>query len=478
METVYMPIDTDLLIIGGGPGGYVAALRAGYSNLKVTLVEARALGGVCLNAGCIPTKAWIDVSNIYRQSQENEECGIKAKDVQLDFLKLQLWKDDVVKRLRRGIQALLDQKGVQVVQGLASFIDRNTVLIERSDGEPIAYRFKYSIVATGSSPKELPGFPFDGEVVVDAETLLMTTNRPERLIIIGGGAIGLEIGTALAKMGTHVMLLEAEKHLLPAMDPELSSVVFKQLRRRGVEVYVGVKLEGYEKASESEVKVYFEENGMRRELIGDRILVSVGRRPNTKGLGLERLGVELDVRGYIRVDSQRRTHVPHVFAVGDVVSGPMLAHKASQEGIVAAEAIMGLPSAFDRYAIPWVVYSDPQVASVGLTESEAKSKGYSVVVGRFPFSASGRALTKRQGEGLIKIIANRDDNVVLGVSIVGPEASELIQEAALALEMGATLEDLALTVHAHPTLGEGLKEAAYDALKWPIHVYKSKRIEG
>ncbi|ADU51779.1 dihydrolipoamide dehydrogenase [Thermaerobacter marianensis DSM 12885] len=500
--------ETEVLVIGGGPGGYVAAIRAAQLGKDVTLVEKDRLGGVCLNVGCIPSKALIDAAKAYHRLSREAERGIVVEGARLDFSRLQGWKQSVVQRLTGGVEQLLKGNGVTVVKGRATFTGPNQVLVENPGGGNEVYRFKHCILATGSRPVELPGFAFDGVRILDSTDALALDHLPLRLVVIGGGYIGLELGTAFAKLGSEVTVLELADQLLPGTDPELVQVVARRLRQLGVKVHTGVRVLGWEQEPGGEgVRVVFRPEprgegagssgaggaggpgggaaGARagaaragagapaadeQAVVADAVLVSVGRRPNTDGLGLELAGVQLDERGRVKVDAQLRTTQPHIFAIGDIAPGPMLAHKASREGIVAAEVLAGLPSAADYVAVPAPVFTDPEIATVGLTEAQARQQGYEPVVGRFPYAANGRALTLGERDGFVKLVADRETKVLLGAGIVGPEASDLVAELALAIEMGATLEDVALTIHAHPTLSEAVMEAAEAGLGHAIHV--------
>lgn len=464
---------TQLLVIGGGPGGYVAAIRAAQLGVETTLVEQEEVGGICLNHGCIPSKALIHGADWAHRVSQGKELGIAVKGLKVDTAQLQEWKQEVVRKLTSGVERLLQANGVQIVKGKAVFQSPKKVLVESEHGTQ-AIEFKHCILATGSRSVELPGFEFDGEVVLSSRHALRLREVPEKLVVIGGGYIGLELGTVFAKLGAQVTVIEMMEQLLPGTDPELVRVVERRLQALGVEVHTQSKAKALKKGK-SGVRLTAETPQGEVSVEADRVLVSVGRRPNTQEIGLEQAQIELDERGFVRVDDQLRTTNPRVWAIGDVAGPPMLAHKASHEGLVAAEIIAGRPAGPDWTAVPAVIFTDPEIAYVGLTEREAQEQGYEVLTGRFPFAALGRALFLGETDGFVKIVADKDNHVVLGVQIVGPEASTLIGEATLAVEMGARLEDLAWTVHAHPTLPEALMEAAEAALGQPIHILVPKK---
>jgi len=468
----------DVAVIGGGPGGYVAAIRAAQTGKEVLLVEREALGGVCLNVGCIPSKALISVASLYHRLQGEAERGLVVDGARVDLEKLQAWKRGVVERLTGGVAQLCKGNDILVAMGTATFTGPNQIIVETAGGAE-HYKFDQAIIATGSRPIELPAFPFDGRRILSSTDALALTELPEHLLVIGGGYIGLELGTVYAKLGSRVTVVEMMDQILPGSDPDLVQVVARKLRRLGVEVHLRTRAEGFEDDGRvARVRLTREAAGGKEETFtveADRVLVSVGRRPNSESLGLDRAGVQVDERGFIPVDEQMRTNVPHIFAIGDVVGGAMLAHAASHEGIVAAEVIAGEPAAFEPAAIPAVIFTDPEIASVGLTEAQAEVQGYEVLVGRFPFAASGRALTTGESEGFVKVVADAASHVVLGVHIVGAGASDLISEGVLAVEMAARLEDLALTIHPHPTLPEAIMEAAEAALGRAIHVLLPKK---
>lgn len=466
-------LGTELLVIGAGVGGYPAAIRAAQLGLEVTLVEKEpALGGVCLNHGCIPSKALIHAAGLAHKIPHLKEMGIKTDDVGIDPEKLQDWKAGIVQKLTSGVEQLLKHHNVQIFRGKTVFTSPKRVLVESEHGTQ-AIDFRNCILATGSRPIELPGFEFDGEVILDSRQALQLAEIPEKLVVIGGGYIGLELGIVFAKLGSNVTVVEMMDQLLPGTDPELVRIVERRLKKLGVEVHLKSKAKGLKKGEDG-TRVTIETPEGERTLDARKVLVSVGRRPNTEKLETANAKIELTDQGFIRVDGSLRTTNSHVYAVGDVIGGPMLAHKASHEGIVAAEIIAGKPAGPDWLSVPTVIFTDPEIAYVGLTEREAKEQGYQPLVGRFPFTALGRALTMGETEGFVKIVADAETQVVLGVQIVGPEASTLISEAALAIEMGARLEDLAATIHPHPTLPEALMEVAFVALGQPIHVIAPK----
>lgn len=461
-----MTTEVDVLVIGAGPGGYVAAIRAAQLGKKVTVVDRAEVGGVCLNRGCIPSKALISAAHQYETMHAAQAVGITAGQVSVDFGKVQEWKNGIVKKLTGGVSSLLKGNKVQVISGEAVFTSENEVRVVNGY-EATRIQFNDCIIATGSRPIELKPFPFGGRILSSTEALNLT-EIPKSLIVIGGGYIGVELGQMYSKFGTKVTILEGADSILPGFEKELSQLVAKSLQKTGVEIFTGAMATS-SKQTDQDVTVTFTVGGEEKSVTADYLLVTVGRRPNTDELGLDRINLKVSDRGLIEVDHQCRTNLPHIYAIGDIVAGPALAHKASYEGKVAAEAIAGLPSAVDYKAIPAVVFSDPEIASVGLSETEAKQKGLEVEVGKFPFAANGRALSLNATEGFVKIVAEKASQVVIGAQVVGVEASNLIAELGLAIEMGATLEDIALTIHAHPTLGEMVMEAAEGALGHPIH---------
>ncbi|HEX7055997.1 MAG TPA: dihydrolipoyl dehydrogenase [Bacilli bacterium] len=458
--------EVDVLVIGAGPGGYVAAIRAAQLGKSVTVVEKDEVGGVCLNRGCIPSKALISAAHKYETIKDSGEIGISAEGVKVDFAKVQTWKNGIVKKLTGGISSLFKGNGVQVVKGEAFFTAPNEVRVA-SEYEGARYRFNHCIIATGSRPIELKSFPFGGRILSSTEALALT-EIPESLIVIGGGYIGTELGQTFAKLGTKLTILEGTDSILPGFEQDATRLVVKNLTKLGAEIVTNAMAKSA-KQTDKDVTVTYTVNGEEKSVTAEYVLVTVGRRPNTDELGLEMINLQKNERGFIQVDDKGRTNIPNIYAIGDIVAGPALAHKASYEGKVAAEVIAGQASAVDYKAIAAVVFSDPEIAGVGLTEAQAKEKGHNVVVGKFPFAANGRALSLGAAEGYVKLVADKETGLVLGAQIVGPESSNLIAEIGLAIEMGTTLEDIALTIHAHPTLGEIVMEAAEGALGQAIH---------
>ncbi|GAA0379207.1 dihydrolipoyl dehydrogenase [Paenibacillus motobuensis] len=462
-------IDIDTLVVGAGPGGYVAAIRAAQLGQKVIIADKSELGGVCLNRGCIPSKALIAAAHSYENAKHGDVFGVTAENVTVDFAKTQEFKNGVVKQMTQGVTGLLKGNKVEVFKGEIMFINDSEARAF-NEHESLRYRFKHCILATGSRPVELKPFPFGGRIMSSTEALNLQ-GIPGSLVVIGGGVIGAELGQMFSKFGTKVTIIEGTDAILPGLDKDMTRLVAKGMEKTGIEIVTNAKAESAEQTDKN-VTVKYSVNGESKEVTADYLLVTVGRRPNTDGdLGLDLANIELTDRGMVKVDHQGRSvSNPKVFAIGDIVPGLALAHKASYEGKVAAEAISGLPSVVDYKGMPAVVFSDPECASVGLTEKEAKEKGIKVKAGKFPFAANGRATSVNATEGFVKIVANADNEVVIGAQIVGIEASNLIAELGLAIEMGATLEDISLTVHAHPTLGEIVMETAELVEGHPIHM--------
>ncbi|QFT88705.1 Dihydrolipoyl dehydrogenase [Bacillus sp. THAF10] len=463
-------IEVDTLVIGSGPGGYVAAIRAAQLGQKVTIVEKNTLGGVCLNVGCIPSKALISAGHRYETAKHSDDMGITAENVTVDFTKVQEWKAGVVKKLTGGVEGLLKGNKVDIVSGEAYFVDGNTVRI-MDENSAQTYKFNNCIIATGSRPIEIPTFKYSKRVL-DSTGALALKDIPKKLVVIGGGYIGTELGTAYANFGTEVVIVEAADEILAGFEKQMSSLVKRNLKKKGnVEIFTKAMAKGVEE-TEDGVKVTIEVKGEEQTIEADYVLVTVGRRPNTDELGLEQVGVEMTDRGVVKIDKQCRTSVSNIYAIGDIVDGPPLAHKASYEGKIAAEAIAGEPAEIDYLGIPAVVFSEPELASVGYTEAQAKEEGIEVIAAKFPFAANGRALALNATDGFLKLVTRKEDGLIIGAQIAGSSASDMIAELGLAIEAGMTAEDIAMTIHAHPTLGEITMEAAEVAMGSPIHVVK------
>lgn len=459
----------DAVVIGAGPGGYVCAIKLGQLGLKTAVVEREYMGGVCLNVGCIPSKALIHAGTFYDKINHHAaEMGIEVTVKNFDMGKLKDWKDKVVKKLTGGVEGLLKANKVEILKGEAKFTNPNTLTVKTSSGTTTVTA-KNFVIATGSRSVVIPGFEPDGKNVITSTEALDLTSPPKRLVVIGGGYIGLELGTFLAKVGSNVTVLEGTKQLLGMMDQDCVRVVERGLKKRGASVIYEARAKGYKKAGKS-LEVTYDSPTGQGKVECDVILVTVGRKPNSDTLDLAKAGIAPNAKGFIDIDKQCRTKIPHIFAIGDIAGGALLAHKASKEGIVAAEVIAGHKSAFDTTIIPAVVFTDPEIASVGLTLAEAQQAGFDAHEAQFPFAALGKALASGDSDGFVKVVADRKTQRLVGVHIVGAEASAMLGEAGLALEMGAVLEDLALTIHAHPTLPEAIMEAAEVALGHPIHI--------
>ncbi|MCJ2034796.1 dihydrolipoyl dehydrogenase [Methylobacterium sp. J-068] len=448
-----------VLVIGAGPGGYTAAFRAADLGQSVVLVERwPSLGGVCLNVGCIPSKALLHAAKVIDESHAMAAHGISFTAPQIDIDKLRAWKDGVVKRLTGGLTGLAKQRKVTVVTGEARFVSPNQVAVEH-EGKTRVIGFDHAIIAAGSEPVQMPFIPHDDERVIDSTGALELDGVPARLLVIGGGIIGLEMATVYHALGSKVTIVELMDQIIPGADKDMVTPLMKRISKQYEAIHLKAKVTAVEATPEG-LKVSFEGGTAPATDTFDKVLVSVGRRPNGQRIGAEAAGVAVDARGFIPVDRQMRTNVPHIFAIGDVVGQPMLAHKATHEGKVAAEVAAGKASAFDAKVIPSVAYTDPEVAWVGMTENEAKAKGIKVGKGVFPWAASGRSLALGREEGLTKVLFDPETDRILGCGIVGPSAGDLIAEAALAIELGADAEDIGLTIHPHPTLSETIGLAA------------------
>ncbi|MCI0638991.1 MAG: dihydrolipoyl dehydrogenase [Gemmataceae bacterium] len=455
-----MPDPFDLVVVGAGPGGYIAAIRGAQLGLRVACVEKnKALGGACLNVGCIPSKALLDSSEWYHLAKQRfERHGIGCGDLRLDLARMLARKNQIVKGLTDGVAFLFRKNKVAAYHGAAQLVGKNRVMV--AGEQVVELEAKAILLATGSEPAPLPFLAFDGVGVVSSTEALMFEQVPQHLIVIGAGYIGLELGSVWSRLGAKVTVLEFLPKLLPANDGELAGLLHKALSKQGLEIHLGAKVTGAKKKGK-QVTVQAEHGDDMLEFTGDKVLVAVGRRPVTDGLGLEETGVRLDDKtGKVLVDDKYQTSVPHLFAIGDLVAGPMLAHKASEEGIAVAENLAGKPGHVNYSAIPSVIYTTPELAAVGLTEEQAKENGKPYKVGKFHFQANARAKCLDETEGLVKVITDAKTDRVLGLHILGPRASDLIGEGVLALEFGATAEDIARTCHGHPTLSEAVGEAA------------------
>jgi dihydrolipoamide dehydrogenase len=460
----------DAVVIGGGPGGYVCSIRLAQLKQKVLCVEKEEVGGVCLNWGCVPSKALIAASHTYEKAKDGASMGLICDNVRVDVNKMQDWKGGIVKKLTTGIRGLFRGNGVELVMGNAKVTGKNQVTITTGEGQTQVVEAKNIVIATGSSTIEIPTFKFDGKQVIGAKEAVSLREIPKRLLVIGGGVIGLELGCVYQKLGSDLTVVEATPSLLPGVDADLTAVVEKRLVKHGAKIMKNAKAAGYEKQADGSLAVRIDMGeGKFETVVTDVVLVAVGMRPNGAGLGLEELGVKVE-RGFVPVDQFGRTAVPSIYAIGDVSGQPMLAHKASKEGEVVAEIIAGHKAAKDWVAIPAAIFTDPEIAVAGVSEEEAKKKGLDVKIGKFPFAALGRAMAVNETDGFFKVVSDKATHQVLGIHIVGPSASDLISEGALALEMHAFLEDIGLTIHPHPTLGEGLMEASMNGLGHAIHI--------
>lgn len=457
----------DLLVVGAGPGGYVAALHGARLGRRVMVVDrdgADGVGGVCLRTGCIPSKALIEAADLAERIAGAGRFGIEATLDGVDLARFQTWKGEVVGRLTDGVRGLLKQAGIDVVAGELHLTAPDRAVIGTGDAPARFIQFRDLIIATGSRPIALADLPFDGDAILDSTAALDLAAVPKTLAVVGAGYVGLEIGTALAKLGAQVTIVETEAAILPTMDRQLVRPVARRLRELGVELALGATAGGFADGALSVTDA----DGTRR-VPAEKVIVAVGRRPNTDDLGLDTIGIEADAQGLLRVAADRRL-TPHIAAIGDITPGPALAHKAMAEAIVAVDALTGKRAGFAPMAIPAVVFSDPEIATAGLTVAAAAAEGLDAEATNLPLAASGRAATLDRRNGFLQVVADRADGSIVGVHIVGPHASELIGEAVVAIELGATLEDLALSIHPHPTLGEQFAEAAHLALGQPIHV--------
>ncbi|MBM6412319.1 dihydrolipoyl dehydrogenase [Lacticaseibacillus paracasei] len=460
-------IDLDTVVIGSGPGGYVAAIRAAEMGQKVTVIESTFIGGVCLNVGCIPSKALINAGHRYQDALEASTFGINAKGADLDFTKTQEWKQNkVVHTLTSGVSMLFKKHKIDTIMGTAFSKDDHSLRVMQKDSAQ-TYTFKNLIIATGSRPIEIKGFKF-GKRILDSTGGLNLPEVPKEFVVIGGGYIGSELASAYANLGAHVTILEGTSSILPNFEKDMVQLVLNSFKKRGVTVITNAMAKEAEDTGKG-VKVTYTADGKEQTIAADYVMVTVGRRPNTDDLGLDIVGVETTDRGLIKVDAQGRTNKPNIYAIGDIVPGAALAHKASYEGKVAAEAISGKASAVDYKAMPAVCFTDPELATTGMTVAEAKDKGIKAKASKFPFAANGRALSLAQTEGFVRLVTN-ENGTVIGGQVAGAGASDLISELTVAVEGGLNVEDLALTIHPHPTLSEVIMDDAEVALGLPINI--------
>jgi dihydrolipoamide dehydrogenase len=464
-----MSTEFDAIVLGGGPGGYPCAIRLGQLGQSVACVEEEEYGGVCLNWGCIPSKALISNAHLYHKAHGADEVGLSFGEVKLDVPKMQSWKDGIVKKLTGGVRTLLKANGATIVEGRGRLVDAHTVQVEGKGGSKSLTAKKGIVIATGSATIQVPGFEFDGQHIIGARQAVSLQQVPKRLVVVGGGVIGLELGMVYQSFGAELTVVELTPSLLPGTDPEAVKVVERTLKKRGAKIFTETRAEGYELVGNA-VRVKLKTKSGAESIECDQVLVAVGMKPRSRDLGLEALGVQIDPRGFVQTNDVCQTNIPGIYAIGDVSGPPMLAHKATKEGEVCAEVIAGHKAGKDWTSIPGIIFTDPEIATAGMSEVEASAQGYKLKIGKFPFSALGRAMSIRETEGFVKVITDAATKRVLGVTVVGPSASDLISEAMLAVEMTATAEDLALTIHPHPTLGEAMMEASAAALGQAIHI--------
>ncbi|SFI34305.1 dihydrolipoyl dehydrogenase [Nitrosomonas sp. Nm34] len=464
----------EVVVLGAGPGGYTAAFRAADLGKQVVLIERYpTLGGVCLNVGCIPSKALLHVAKVIAETKEIEQQGIIFSQPQIAIDKLRTWKESVVGKLTKGLAALAKQRKVEIIQGAGKFVSPNMMEVNTADGIKTV-SFDHCIIAAGSTATRIPGFPYDDGRMMDSTDALRLRDIPKRMLVIGGGIIGLEMATVYDALGSQISIVEQMDQLIPGADSDLVKPLYQHILKRYEAIYFGTKVSKIE-AGEKGLNVFFEGDHAPEPQLYDRILVAVGRRPNGKMIGAEHANVQVNERGFIPVDGQMRTNIPHIFAIGDIAGEPMLAHKATHEGKLAAEVIAGHKVAFDARAIPSVAYTDPEIAWMGLTEIEAKKQGIDYEKAIFPWAASGRAIAMAREEGFTKLLLDKNSRQILGAGIVGTHAGELIAEAVLALEMGVDAQDISLTIHPHPTLSETIFFSAEIAENTITDLYMPRR---
>lgn len=460
-------------VIGAGPAGYVCAIRLSQLGQDVTVIEKDALGGTCLNVGCIPSKALIAAGSLLDKIGHASALGITAENVSLDVNQLVEWKAGIVGRLTGGIGVLLKNHKVPVVYGAATIKGPGRVEVAGAEGTQ-TLEVDDIVIATGSVPIEIPGFDFDEDAVWSSTGALAPKEVPDHLVVIGGGYIGLELGIMYHKLGSQVTVLEATPGALPGQDRECVKVIERSLKKRKIKLMTETFAQGYERQGDK-LAVRVKTKKGEETVLCDQVLSTVGRKPYSARLGLENVGLATDERGFLKVDAQMRTAAPNVYAIGDIAGQPMLAHKGSKEGLVAAGVIAGQPEEYDARCVPAVIFTAPEMASVGLTEEQCVEQGLDIKTGSFPFAASGRAMSLMETEGFVKVISDAKTDELLGVHMVGPEVTELIAEAALAIELGATAEDIARTIHAHPTLPEAMMEAAESVHGMAVHIFQKKK---
>ena len=465
-----------LVVIGAGPGGYAAAFHASGLGMQVTLIDPeKNPGGVCLYRGCIPTKALLHVAKVITEAEDAKDFGVEYSKPTIDVDRIRSWKNSVVERLTQGLGQLTKKRKIEYIQGRATFVGSNSIEVKGTNGSTEIISYEHAILATGAYPTQLPGVPYDLPAVMDSTTALDLPSIPESMLIIGGGYIGLELGNMYAALGTRVSVVEMTSGLMPGTDSELVRYLSRRLEKLFESIMLKTTVAQITQHNNG-VKVSFEgEKVATKENVYEKVLVAVGRRPCSEDLGLENTGIQVDKRGFVKIDEKRQTDDPAIYAIGDVAGGPLLAHKAAHEAMVAARAISGHKVAFEPQAIPFVEYTEPEVAECGLSETRAREKNIKIQVAKFPWAASGRAMTLNKPEGLTKLIIDPDTGRVLGAGIVGTGAGELISECALAVEMGALASDISLTIHPHPSLSETIMEAADVFLGHSAHVYRPKK---
>ena len=463
-------MEFDLIVIGAGPGGYTAAIKAAQLGMKTAIIEKKKnLGGTCLNVGCIPSKALLSSSELYHQAKHQFEVhGINAEGLSVDVATMMKRKDGVIRKMARGIDYLIKKNNIEHFIGTGSIINSSEVEVDEG-AQKKRLKTKRILIATGSKVSDLPFLDYDGSTVLSSDNAIALDQAPDSMIVIGGGAIGLELGSVWARLGTKVDIIESLPRIATIFDESVTQPLQELLQKQGIKFHLNTRVESAEK-TKTGIKLTASKDNNKIELEAEKILIAVGRKPNTDNLEAAKIKIELDERGFIQIDANWQTNISGIYAIGDVVAGPMLAHKAEQEAIAVVERMAGKAGQVNYSTIPWVIYTSPEVAAVGLTEQEAKDKGFEVSTGIFPFQANGRAVAGAHPEGLAKIISNKKTDRVLGVQILSTNASELIAEAVLLMEFEGSTEDLARTIHAHPTMSEGLREAAHVTMGEPLHL--------